>query len=101
MVSLAGFLLLGFLIATLGTLVGAGGGFLLVPILLFLMPGEDPDRITAISMAVVFFNALSGTIAYARMRRIDFKSGTRFALAALPGAALGAWATVYFPRLWF
>lgn len=93
--------ILGFLIGTLGTLVGAGGGFILVPILVLLLPDESADRVTAISMAVVFFNALSGTIAYARMRRIDFRAGWRFAAAALPGAIIGAVATAYIARIYF
>jgi uncharacterized membrane protein YfcA len=93
--------LLGFLVGMLGTLVGAGGGFILVPMLVFLLPAESADRVTAISMAVVFFNALSGTVAYARMRRIDWASGWRFAAAALPGALLGAVATAYVSRLFF
>ena len=94
-------LLLGSFVGLFGTLVGAGGGFLLVPALIFLFPKESADRITAISMAVVFCNALSGTIAYARMGRVDFASGWRFAAAALPGAALGAFATQYMSRLIF
>ena len=98
---LPSFVLLGLAVGLFGTLVGAGGGFILVPLLLFLLPHEDADRITAISMAVVFFNALSGTVAYARMRRVDFRAGWRFALAALPGAVLGAVATSYVSRLWF
>ena len=94
-------LTLGTLVGALGTLVGAGGGFILVPVLLLLFPTESPETITAISMAVVFFNAASGTTAYARMRRVDFSSGWRFALAAIPGAFLGAVATNYIPRIWF
>lgn len=85
----------------LGTLVGAGGGFLLVPVLVFLYPDESVDRVTAMSMAVVFFNALSGTAAYAAMRRIDFPAGRIFALAAVPGAFLGAVATAYISRMIF
>ncbi len=95
------FALLGFTVGLIGTLVGAGGGFLLVPILIFLMPNEPSNHITAISMAVVLGNAVSGTIAYARMRRVDFKYGIRFAMAAMPGAFLGAYATSLLPRAVF
>src|SRR5207249_10740745 len=45
------------LIGAFGTLVGVGGGILLVPILLFVYPGEPPGRLTAISLAVVLANA--------------------------------------------
>ncbi|HEX2387234.1 MAG TPA: TSUP family transporter, partial [Candidatus Binatia bacterium] len=80
----------GFVIGAYGTLIGAGGGFLLVPLLLLYYPQESADTITSISLAVVFFNALSGSTAYARARRIDYYSGLLFALAAVPGAVLGA-----------
>jgi uncharacterized membrane protein YfcA len=89
---------LGFLIGTFGTLIGAGGGFILVPILLLLYPSENTELITSISLAVVFFNALSGSFAYARMKRIDYRSGIIFAVATIPGAVLGALSTAYVPR---
>lgn len=89
---------LGLLIGTFGTLIGAGGGFILVPILLLVYPNEKTELITAISLAVVFFNALSGSIAYARMKRVDYKSGIIFAIATIPGAILGALSTAYVPR---
>lgn len=90
--------ILGFIIGTYGTLIGAGGGFVLVPILLILYPGENPDMITSISLAVVFFNSASGSYAYARMKRIDYKSGLLFGLATIPGAIFGALSTSYIPR---
>lgn len=93
-----GLILLGILVGAYGTLIGAGGGFVLVPILLLLYPKESPTTITSISLAVVFFNALSGSIAYARMRRIDLTSGWRFALATVPGSILGAFAINFFSR---
>jgi uncharacterized membrane protein YfcA len=73
-----------------GTLIGAGGGFILMPLLLLRYPQASPDTLTAISLAVVFFNAFSGSLAYARMRRIDYRSGLMFAAAATPGAVVGA-----------
>lgn len=92
---------LGFVIGAYGTLIGAGGGFILMPILLLLYPGETPELLTSVSLAVVFFNALSGSWAYARMGRIDYRSGLLFAAATVPGAVLGALSTAYIPRRWF
>ncbi len=89
---------LGFVIGGYGTLIGAGGGFVLVPLLILLYPKENPEIITSISLAVVFFNALSGSVAYARMKRIDYKSGVLFSAATIPGAILGALTTAYIPR---
>jgi uncharacterized membrane protein YfcA len=91
----------GFIIGTFGTLIGAGGGFILMPVLLLLYPNESPETCTSISLAVVFFNALSGSGAYAWMRRIDYKSALLFSAATIPGAILGALTTVYIPRRLF
>jgi len=92
---------LGFVIGAYGTLIGAGGGFVLMPLLLLLYPDQSPEIITSISLAVVFFNALSGSWAYARIKRVDYKSGLLFAVATIPGAILGALSTAYIPRRLF
>ena len=89
---------MGFIIGALGTIIGAGGGFILMPILLLLYPRESPEILTSISLAVVFFNALSGSQAYARMKRIDYKSGLLFSTFTIPGAILGAINVAYVPR---
>lgn len=96
-----GFIMLGFGVGAYGTLIGAGGGFVLMPLLLLIYPHETPERLTSISLAVVFMNALSGSEAYARMKRIDYKSGLIFASATIPGAILGALNTGYVPRRFF
>jgi uncharacterized membrane protein YfcA len=92
---------IGFIVGAIGTLIGAGGGFLLVPILLLLDPHMTPDVVTGISLAVIFFNAASGSVAYARMGRIVYKAGIIFALAALPGAIIGVYTTSHIPRTVF
>jgi uncharacterized membrane protein YfcA len=93
-----GFIALGFGTGLYGTLIGAGGGFVLMPILLLLYPDQRPEQLTCISLAVVFFNALGGSEAYALMRRIDYKSGLTFAAATIPGAVVGALNTAYVHR---
>lgn len=88
---------LGFLVGTFGTLIGAGGGFILVPVLILLYPGLKPEVVTSISLVVVFLNAASGSVAYARLKRIDYKSATIFAVATLPGSIIGALVTSHLP----
>jgi uncharacterized membrane protein YfcA len=98
---LLGLILLGFTIGAYGTIIGLGGGFVLVPILLFIYPGEDPERITAVSLAVVFANTTSGSIAYGRQRRIDFLTGFIFAACAAPGVILGVFLVHVVPQRLF
>src|SRR6266511_1051679 len=84
--------LLGLIVGAFGTLIGAGGGFFLVPMLLILYPHLEPEVVTAISLAVVFLNATSGSVAYGRMQKTDYRTGWIFAAAAVPGAVLGVFA---------
>jgi uncharacterized membrane protein YfcA len=83
-------LVIGFGVGTIGTLVGAGGGFLLVPLLALLAPALPAESVTAMSLVAVAMNAASGTIAYARQGRVDFRSGIVFAIATIPGSIGGA-----------
>lgn len=89
---------IGFLVGTYGTIIGAGGGFIIVPLLVFLFPQDTPSMITAASLAVIFVNSGSGTIAYARMKRISYRTGILFAAATIPGALLGSYLTRYIPK---
>jgi uncharacterized membrane protein YfcA len=70
--------------------IGAGGGFVLVPLLLLIYPDYGPERVTSISLAVVWANATSGSIAYARQNRIDYVTGALFAASSVPGVVAGA-----------
>jgi uncharacterized membrane protein YfcA len=92
---------LGSVIATYGTLVGAGGGILVVPALLLLYPYESPNTIASISLAVIFFNAVSGSLAYGHMHRIDYRAGLLFASASVPAGFMGAYFTSFLSRRTF
>jgi uncharacterized membrane protein YfcA len=88
----------GFLAGSYGTLVGIGGAVVLTPVLLLLYPQAQPEALTSITMGIVFLNALSGTTAYARQRRIDYRNGIFFALATVPGTIFGVWTLQYLPQ---
>jgi uncharacterized membrane protein YfcA len=92
---------LGVVVSIYGTLVGAGGGVLLVPALLLLYPYESANTIASISLAVVFCNSVSGTMAYGHMQRIDYRAGLLFAAAAVPAGFLGAYSTSLLSRRGF
>lgn len=87
----------GSFVGTIGTLIGAGGGFIMMPFLLLFYPEDSTETLTAISLAIVFANAFSGTIAYAWKGRVDFKSVIIFSIASAPGAILGSYATSLIP----
>ncbi|HEX8561560.1 MAG TPA: sulfite exporter TauE/SafE family protein [Flavobacterium sp.] len=91
-------IIIGLLVGTIGTLIGAGGGFILVPLLILFRKDLPPETITAISIAVVAANAMSGSAAYMRARRIDYKAGLIFAMCAIPGSILGALSTKMIAR---
>jgi uncharacterized membrane protein YfcA len=54
--------------------------------------------VTATSLAVVFVNSVSGSVAYAYQRRIDYRSGLILAVATVPGSVVGALLTQRIPR---
>jgi uncharacterized protein len=88
----------GFIAGMFGTLVGAGGGFILMPILLVLHKDWQPEVLTAVSLAMICGNAVSGSAAYARMKRINYRAGLWFSAAAIPGSIIGAYVVDYIPR---
>lgn len=88
------FIALGVFTGAYGAIVGAGGGFLIVPVLLWY--GLNPQEAIGTSLVILFLNSLSGTVSYARQRKIDYHTGFRFALWAIPGTILGIYLSALF-----
>ncbi|MFD2129727.1 sulfite exporter TauE/SafE family protein [Pseudogracilibacillus auburnensis] len=90
-------LLIGFLSAFVGSLVGLGGGIVLVPAMLFLYDNfssfswANPQAIVGISLITMVFTGLSSTLAYYRLKRVDIKTGVIFLIGSLPGSVVGSW----------
>jgi uncharacterized membrane protein YfcA len=76
--------LIGFAVGCYGMLIGAGGGFVLVPVLLLLYPRETPEQLTAVSLAAVFANAASGSVAYLRAQRVGLRTAGLFSWRRCP-----------------
>ncbi len=89
------YVVLGFAVGTFGTLVGIGGGVILVPIFLLIMHWT-PQYAIGTSLTIVFLNALSGSVAYIKQKKVYYDAAIRFSLATLPGAVAGSYLATYF-----
>ena len=70
-----------------GVIVGAGGGIVIVPILL-VFSDMQPQVVAGTSLALVSVNSISGTLVYRGLGLIDYRSGVSFAAAAIPGSVI-------------
>ncbi len=82
---------LGFAAGTLGSMIGLGGGIIIVPVLTFL--GFPPSLAAGNSLFAAFGNAAASTIAYSRQGRIEYGTGIKLGLASVPGTVIGALAS--------
>ena len=68
--------------------MGAGGGFILVPALL-LFVNMPPQIAVGTALIIVFINALSGSWAYIKQKRVDYKLTKYLVIGAIPGSFIG------------
>ena len=92
------FFFVGLATGGIGTLVGAGGGFLLAPLFIFVFPDMQPSRLTALSLMAVAANSLSGSVGYAVRKKVHWPSVVMFSIAAVPGVLLGIELNDVLPR---
>ena len=88
--------ILGVLIGTVSALLGVGGGFFYVPLLVILF-GIDPRVAVGTSLAIITFTTLSASLGYSRQGRVLLKSTVCLALPGMVFATLGALVTVLIP----
>lgn len=84
------FTVVGFLAAMLGTIIGAGGGLVFVPLFMYWFPEWSPSMVVGTSLFSVMCNAISGSIAYLKQKKVYINAAIIFSLATFPGAILGA-----------
>ncbi|MBS4211619.1 MULTISPECIES: sulfite exporter TauE/SafE family protein [Neobacillus] len=81
-------LLVGIIAGGYGTIVGAGGGFIFVPVLLMVFQLK-PAVAAGSGLVIVLINAISGVVGYARKGQINYWMGMTLAIGALPGSLIG------------
>lgn len=79
---------LGFAAGVLGSMIGLGGGLVVVPVLSFF--GFSPALAASNSLFAAFSNAVASTISYAKQKRIEYSLGLKLGLLSIPGTILGA-----------
>ncbi|UCZ52561.1 sulfite exporter TauE/SafE family protein [Bacillus shivajii] len=90
-------LLLGLIAAILGSIMGLGGGIIIVPALMILssytaiLEGITPQVAVGTSLLVMIFTGLSSTLAYMKQKKVDYQSGVIFFIGSGPGALFGVW----------
>ncbi len=80
---------LGFAAGLLGSIIGLGGGIIIVPVLTFF--GFSPALAASNSIFAVFSNAIASSISYAKQRRIEYSIGLKLGLLSIPGTVVGAY----------
>jgi hypothetical protein len=79
---------LGFVAGVIGSIIGLGGGIVIVPVLAIL--GIPHTVASSSSLFAAFSNSVASTASYAKQKRIDYKNGLRLGLFSTPGTILGA-----------
>jgi len=85
--------------AAVGAVIGLGGGFMFVPILLFL--GFTPQQAVSTSLILVFFNAVSASLVFHSQGRLKLRSASQLGLLTLPCGAAGAYVASFFDTATF
>ncbi|MCE9651793.1 MAG: sulfite exporter TauE/SafE family protein [Nitrosarchaeum sp.] len=80
---------LGFVAGILGSMIGLGGGIIVVPVLTFF--GFSPTLAASNSLFAAFSNAIGSTVSYSRQKRIEYSLGLKLGLLSIPGTVVGAY----------
>jgi len=77
----------GLIVGILSSVIGLGGGFMVVPLLIYL--GRDAKLAVGTTFVFIFLVAISSLIAHYRLGNVDVKTGLVLALGGILGAQIG------------
>lgn len=90
-------LIIGFVVGVPMSMVGLGGGLLIVPTLILAF-GLPPQNAVAISLVAMVGTTFSASIGYIRHCRVDYKLALLYDILDIPGVVAGAYLTTILPR---
>ena len=79
--------LIGITIGLLSSATGLGGGFMVVPLLIFL--GREAKIAVGTSFVFILIVAISSIVAHYRLGNVDLKTGLILGLGGILGAQIG------------
>ena len=78
---------IGIIVGVLSSISGLGGGFMIVPLLIFL--GREAKLAVGTSFVFILVVAISSIIAHYRLGNVDIKTGLMLGLGGVVGAQIG------------
>ena len=81
-------ILFGIIVGTAASFSGLGGGFLMVPLLLFL--GYSAQKAVGSTFLAIVIISLSALFAHNKLANVDYKVGLLLGLGGIMGAQVGA-----------
>ena len=79
--------LVGFIVGILSSISGLGGGFMIVPLLIFL--GREAKLAVGTSFVFILVVAISSILSHYRLGNLDIKTGLTLGLGGIIGAQIG------------
>ena len=79
--------LVGFIVGILSSISGLGGGFMVVPLLIYL--GREAKLAVGTSFVFILVVAISSIISHYRLGNIDIKTGLTLGVGGIVGAQIG------------
>lgn len=80
----------GFAIGLPASLAGVGGGFLIMPVLIFFF-GLPAQNAVAVSIAAILGTTISSSVVYLKQKRVDFFLALLYDVFDVPGVIVGAY----------
>ena len=79
--------LVGFIVGILSSISGLGGGFMIVPLLIYL--GREAKLAVGTSFVFILVVAISSIISHYRLGNMDIKTGLTLGVGGIVGAQIG------------